>query len=63
MSKLVKIGDEEREGQYGYVHAVSGPGKLNISVKGYPIHQKNFSRYGRKNVWICYVRVGKSRLS
>lgn len=28
MSKLPKIGDEEREGQYGYVHAVSGPGKF-----------------------------------
>nr|CAH7753087.1 unnamed protein product [Callosobruchus chinensis] len=26
MSKLPKIGDEEKEGQYGYVHAVSGPG-------------------------------------
>lgn len=27
MSKLPKFGDEEQESQYGYVHAVSGPGK------------------------------------
>jgi len=25
-SKLPKIQDEEREGQFGYVHGVSGPG-------------------------------------
>lgn len=28
MSKLPKIGDEEIESSYGYVYAVSGPGKL-----------------------------------
>lgn len=34
MSKLPKVGDEEREGQYGYVHAVSGPGKkINICIQ------------------------------
>lgn len=28
MSNLPKISDEDRESNYGYVHAVSGPGKL-----------------------------------
>lgn len=31
-SKLPKLQDEERESQYGYVYAVSGPGKLLIIV-------------------------------
>lgn len=29
MSRLPKVGDEEREKNYGYVFAVSGPGKLH----------------------------------
>lgn len=28
MSKLPKVGDVETESSYGYVHAVSGPGKI-----------------------------------
>lgn len=48
-SKLSKIQDEDREGQFGYVHGVSGPGKnknmfwrhfvtkLNIQRNIYPI--------------------------
>lgn len=32
MSKIPKFGDEE-ESQYGYVHAVSGPGKIDIGCK------------------------------
>lgn len=31
-SKLPKIQDEDREGQFGYVHGVSGPGKNVINV-------------------------------
>lgn len=27
MSDLTRIADEERESKFGYVHAVSGPGK------------------------------------
>lgn len=27
LSKLPKIRDEDREGQFGYVHGVSGPGQ------------------------------------
>lgn len=30
MSKIPKFGDEEQESQYGYVHAVSGPGKIDL---------------------------------
>lgn len=32
MSNLKKIKDEERESKYGYVFAVSGPGKLKFSA-------------------------------
>jgi len=28
-AKLQKIEDEDRESKFGYVYAVSGPGKLN----------------------------------
>lgn len=30
MSKLPKIQDEEREEKFGYVFAVSGPGKFQL---------------------------------
>ena len=30
MSNLRKIADEERESKFGYVFAVSGPGKLEL---------------------------------
>lgn len=30
MSKIPNFGDEEKESQYGYVHAVSGPGKIDF---------------------------------
>lgn len=33
MSKLPKIRDEERESQFGYVHGVSGPGRLIHPLK------------------------------
>lgn len=48
MSKLSKIGDEEQEGQYGYVHAVSGPGMLAVSFLWFIVLTfcKHFSRYG-----------------
>lgn len=28
MSKLPKVRDQDKEEEYGYVHAVSGPGKF-----------------------------------
>lgn len=31
-SKLPKIRDEEHESQFGYVHGVSGPGKIDIII-------------------------------
>lgn len=33
MSKQTKIGDDDQESQYGYVHAVSGPGNLDVYTK------------------------------
>lgn len=32
MSNLKKIGDEERESKFGYVYAVSGPGKWKFII-------------------------------
>lgn len=32
MSTLKKIQDEHRESKFGYVYAVSGPGKWNIKT-------------------------------
>lgn len=34
MSNLRKIRDEERESKFGYVYAVSGPGKCQSSLLG-----------------------------
>lgn len=34
MSNLKKIGDEERESKFGYVYAVSGPGKWQSFEQG-----------------------------
>lgn len=34
MSNLKSMKDEEREGKYGYVYAVSGPGKWTESWQG-----------------------------
>lgn len=32
MSKLPRVADEEKETRYGYVFAVSGPGKLEKHI-------------------------------
>lgn len=32
MSGLKSMKDEDREGKYGYVYAVSGPGELNYTL-------------------------------
>ena len=34
-NKLPKVQDAEKESQYGYVHAVSGPGKLHWAIARY----------------------------
>lgn len=64
MSKLPKIGDVENESTYGYVFAVSGPGKilLILLMVVHKFYLKIFSRYGRKDERFCYVRVGKGWL-
>lgn len=38
MSNLKKIGNEERESKFGYVFAVSGPGKEFFSLAPYRTH-------------------------
>lgn len=62
MSKLPKIGDVEHESSYGYVFAVSGPGKFTnfeiILLMGFFF----FSCYGRKDERFCYVRTGEGWL-
>lgn len=68
MSRLPKVGDEEKESKFGYVFAVSGPGKYrNFTSKVSRIGCKTyflpyFSRYGGEDVRIRYVRVGSCRL-
>lgn len=32
MSNLKKIADEDRESKFGYVYAVSGPGKFDVYI-------------------------------
>lgn len=47
MSTLKKIQDENRESKFGYVYAVSGPGKLNSFSLFYlvPLHRTTSHEY------------------
>lgn len=60
MSNLRKIRDEEKESKYGYVYAVSGPGKLLFLKKLLISKFELFSGYCRTNGWVGYVRTRAS---
>lgn len=71
MSNLPKIRDEDREDKYGYVYAVSGPGKqrinflcmMNCLISDNLMNKiAYYSGHCRENVRISYVRVGTSGL-
>lgn len=56
MSRLPKVGDEEKESKYGYVFAVSGPGK-------YSNFTSKVSRIGCKTYFYHILVVTAEKMS
>lgn len=57
-SSLPKLGDIDKESEYGVIYSVSGPGVLN-GIQSFHMLTLMFSCGGRKYVWLCYGRIGK----